>query len=147
VPSSSTPSGQLALGALVEHHHDVADHFEVAQFFGGDVEQHVFAAGIILGDGLGEVAAGSGEFALRAAELFQHQVGQPGIGAGNAYGVLQSFVVANMVRVSLAVSGSKRGLKTKHTDLIGQSHLAIDRALILSCGCSAIPSAIAENMR
>ncbi|MNT61362.1 hypothetical protein D3C72_1990040 [compost metagenome] len=85
--------GQPALGALVEHDDDIADHFQVAQFFRGDIEQHVLAARIVLGQGLREVAAGGRQFALRAAELFQHQVGQPGIGLLHPDRVLQSLVV------------------------------------------------------
>jgi hypothetical protein len=45
--------GQLALGALVQHGHDAADHLQVAQLLGGDVEQQVLAARIVLGQALG----------------------------------------------------------------------------------------------
>ncbi len=86
--------GQLALGALVEHDDDMADHFQMAQLFGCDVEQEVFAAGIVLGQGLGKVAACRRQFTLGPAELFQHQVGETGIGFTDAHGVLQSLIVS-----------------------------------------------------
>ena len=57
--------GELGLGALGEHRDDRADHFEVAEFLGRDVEQHVLAARILLGQGLREVAHRRRELALR----------------------------------------------------------------------------------
>jgi hypothetical protein len=47
ISASVRPFGQLALGALVQHGDDGADHFQVAQLLGGDVEQHVLAARIV----------------------------------------------------------------------------------------------------
>ena len=40
--------GQLAFRALVQHGDDGADDLEVAELLGGDVEQHVLAAGVAL---------------------------------------------------------------------------------------------------
>ena len=50
--------------------------------------------GIVFGEVLGEVAAGRGELALRAAELLEHQVGEARVGLADADGVLQALVVS-----------------------------------------------------
>jgi hypothetical protein len=103
--------GQLALRALVEHGDDGADHFEMRQLFGGDVEQHVLAARVVLGDGLREVAHRRGEFALRAAELFEHQVGKTGIAFADAHRVLQALVVCKHTRLLVcAPAGGRAGI-------------------------------------
>ena len=85
--------GQLALGALVEHGDDVADHFQVAQLFGCDVEQHVLAAWIVFRHGLGEVAHGGRQLALGTTELLEHEVRQSRVGPGDTDCVLQAFVM------------------------------------------------------
>ena len=85
--------GQTALGALVQHRDDVTDDLEVAQFLGGDVEQHVFTAWIVFRYGLGEVTHGGSELALWATELFQHQVGQTRVRSRDADRILQALVM------------------------------------------------------
>ena len=85
--------GELGLDALVEHGDDRADDFEMAQLLGGDVEQHVLAAGIVLAEALGEIAHGGGELAVGAAELLEQQRRQRGIGLADAHRVLQALVV------------------------------------------------------
>ena len=67
--------------------------FQMAQFFRRDVEQQVLAARVVFADGLGEIPTRGGQFALRAAELLQHQVGEARIRRGDANGVLQTLVV------------------------------------------------------
>ncbi len=85
--------GELALHAPVQHGDDTADDLQVAELLGGDIEQHVLAAGVLLGQGLGEIAHGRGQFALGTSELLEHEAGQGGIGFAHADGVLQSLVV------------------------------------------------------
>jgi hypothetical protein len=62
ISASSSPSpvplGELSFHALVHHHDDAADHLEVAQLLGGDVEQHVLAAGVAFRKGLTEISHG-----------------------------------------------------------------------------------------
>src|SRR5690606_29841595 len=65
----------------------------MAQILGGDVVEHVLAPGVVVAQGLGEVAHGRGQLALRAAELLEHQRGQVRVGTGDAYGVHQALVV------------------------------------------------------
>ena len=52
--------GQFRLHPAVQHGDDRSDHFQVAQFLGRDIQQHVLAAGILLGQALGEIAHGGG---------------------------------------------------------------------------------------
>lgn len=66
---------------------------QVAELFGGDIHQQVLAACVLFGDALGEIAAGGGQFALRSAELFEHEVGEAGIAFADPDGVLQALVV------------------------------------------------------
>jgi hypothetical protein len=42
---------------------------------------------------LREIAAGGRELALRATELFEHEIGKPGVGLADTDLVLQSFIV------------------------------------------------------
>ena len=85
--------GELTLGTSVEHDDDRADHLQMAQFFGGNVQQKVFAPRIFFSQGLGEIAGCCGQFAIGAPELFQQQIGQTRIGLGHANGVLKSLVM------------------------------------------------------
>jgi hypothetical protein len=102
--------GELALGALVEHGHDGADDFQMAELLGGDVQQHVLAARIVLGHGLAEIAHRGGQLALRPTELFEQQVGQGRIGPGYSHRVLQAFVVSEHEgSLSSVKSGRRRG--------------------------------------
>ena len=81
------------LAPLFSMRDDGADDLEVAELLGGDVDQHVLATGIILGQVLGEVAARRRKFTLRTAELLEQQVGEAGIGFADANGVLKTLVV------------------------------------------------------
>jgi hypothetical protein len=65
--------GQASLRAAIEHRDQRADDFEVAQFLGRDVEQHVLASGILFADRLREVTHRGGQLALGTAELFEQQ--------------------------------------------------------------------------
>lgn len=85
--------GQGRLGALVEHSDDKADHLEIAQFLGGDIEQHFRAARIVLGEALREIAHRGGELAIGPAELLEQQRGQRRVRLGDADGVLQALAV------------------------------------------------------
>jgi hypothetical protein len=78
---------------LVQHSHDAADDFKVAQFLGGDVEQHILAPDVVLGDALCEVTHGGREFALRTAELFKHEARQHWIRFPDSDSVLKLFIV------------------------------------------------------
>jgi len=92
---------QRALRTLVQHRDDAADHFQVAQFFGGDIEQQVLAACVVFGDCLREVTHCSGKFTLRTPELFQHQIGKTRVRRSHADGVLQAFVMYEHINGSL----------------------------------------------
>src|SRR3954453_12849756 len=85
--------GQLALDPLTEHHNEAADHFQMAQFLGRDVDQHVLPARIVLRNALGEVAHRCGEFAVRPAELLEEQAGEHRVGLGYPYCVHEPLVV------------------------------------------------------
>lgn len=99
--------GNATLGALVEHGHDGAYDLQVAQLLGGDVDQHVLAAGVVLGEVLREIAAGRGELALRATERLEHEVGQSWVGLGDADGVLQALVVGERDRDPSRLTGGQ----------------------------------------
>src|SRR5882724_7726096 len=87
------PFRDASLGALVEHCNDGSDDFEVAQLLRRNINQHVPSAGIVLSEELREVAACRCQFALRAAELLEHEIGQSRIAFINSDRVLQAFVV------------------------------------------------------
>src|SRR4051794_1873977 len=65
----------------------------MAQFLGRDVDQHVFAARIVLRNPLGEVAHSRGEFAVRPAELFEEKAGQHRVRLRHAHCVHEPLVV------------------------------------------------------
>ncbi len=62
---------QIAFSTFVEHPHKGTDNFQMAQFFCGDVHQHLFTRRIFITQPLGEIAGSCGEFALWATKLFQ----------------------------------------------------------------------------
>jgi hypothetical protein len=66
-----------------------ADHFEVAQLLGRDVNSMSLRPGSSSVTAV-QPAHRSGEFALRAAELFEQQVREPRIGRIDAYRVLEA---------------------------------------------------------
>ncbi|CEE80472.1 hypothetical protein XAC2852_790195 [Xanthomonas citri pv. citri] len=105
--------GEHCFGPLVEHGDDRADDFEMADLFGGDVEQQILAARVVLAQCLGEVAHCSGKFALRSAELFQHQRRQIRIGLGDADGVHQTLVVHEHGWCSMAGARQLRPLRER----------------------------------
>src|SRR5882724_7224897 len=82
-----------SFGTLVEHCHDVSDDFEVTQLLCSNVNQHVSSAGIVLCKVLREIAACRRQFALRTTELFEHEIGKPGVTFINSDCVLQAFVM------------------------------------------------------
>ncbi len=63
------------------------------ELLGSDVEKHVLAAGILLGQALGEVAHRRGELPVGAAELLQHESAQSRVGLGDPNGILKLLVV------------------------------------------------------
>ena len=65
----------------------------MAQFFGRDVHQKIFAAWIIFGQCLREISSCRSQFALGATELFEQQIGQARIRLSNTYGVLETLVM------------------------------------------------------
>src|SRR5581483_7965501 len=85
--------GDAPFGALVEHGDNCADDLQMAELLGGDVDQHVLAARIILREILRKISKRSRELSLRAPELLQHQVGKTRIALTDTYGVLQTLVV------------------------------------------------------
>src|SRR5476649_2384612 len=85
--------GELALTTLIQHGHNRTNNFQVTQFFCSDIEQHVFAARIILAYSLSKVPACSRELALRTAELLKEQICQARIRSRDSDGVLQAFIV------------------------------------------------------
>ena len=85
--------GHSPLGALVEHDDDGADDLQMAEFFGGDVHQQIFAPRVVFRQGLGEVTGRGGQLTLGAAKLLEQKVGQARIGLGDADGVLKSLVM------------------------------------------------------
>src|SRR5690606_41502234 len=86
--------------------HQRSEDVEAADLVAGDVVQHVLPARVVLGNGLGVIAHGSGEFALRTTELLEQQVGGGGVGGGDADGVLQSLVVGeHRVLLGRAIGG------------------------------------------
>ena len=66
---------QLAVDTAQQHLDRRTDDFEVTEFFGGDIHQHVVFVGIgvVATESLYEVLHGRLEFAVSAAELFEHQ--------------------------------------------------------------------------
>ncbi len=92
-PCSSVPSASFALTPLFSIDDDAADHLEMTEFLGGDVEQHVLSLRIVFGYGLGEVAHCRRKFALRAAELLQHECRQARIGFRDPHRVHQTLIV------------------------------------------------------
>jgi len=85
--------GHLPLGAAVQHGDDRTDHLQVAELLGGDVEQHVLAAGVLFSQRLREIAHRRRQLALRTAELLEHERRQAGVRLGDAHRVHQSLVV------------------------------------------------------
>jgi len=65
----------------------------MAELLGGDIEQQVLAARIVLGKSLREIAHGRSQLAVGAAELFEEQRGQRRIGFADSYRVLQPLVM------------------------------------------------------
>ncbi len=98
--------GELALDAAIQHGDYAADHLQVAELFRCNVVEHVLAAGIFLGQGLGEIAHRSGQLALGPAELLQHQAGESRVGLADADRVLQTFVVHEHSAASLGCSAA-----------------------------------------
>jgi len=65
----------------------------MAELLGGDIEQHVLAAGIVLGKSLREIPHGRSQLAVSAAELFEEQGGQRRIGLADSHRVLQPLAM------------------------------------------------------
>ena len=85
--------GHLRLDALAQHRDDTADHLQMAEFLGGDVEQHVLPIRIVFPYSLREIPHCGRKLAVRTAELLQHEGGQSGIGFRDTHRVHQSLVV------------------------------------------------------
>src|SRR5690606_5872849 len=95
--------------ALVQHRNQRPDPFQVAEYFSGNIEQHVLAARIVFAQGLGKVTTRSREFALRSAELLEQQIGQARIAFAYPYGVLQAFVMRKHRSLPLSELPAKAG--------------------------------------
>ena len=116
---------ELRLHALVQHGDDRADHLKVAEFLGRDVEQHVLAPGIVLGQPLREVAHRGGEFPVGSAELLEQQRCQRRVRFPDAHRVLQPLVVNEHERHSLVIGAAK------------DSHGGERATMAASCGLDA----------
>src|SRR6185312_1124665 len=82
-----------ALRALVEHGDDGPDDFQVTELLRSDIDEHILAARIVLGEILREITTRRGQLPLGAAELLEHEVGEAGVTFADTYRVLQAFVV------------------------------------------------------
>ena len=74
---------QVAVDAGEQHLDRGADDFEVAQLFGGDIHQHVVFVriGVVAGERLHEILHRGFQLAVAAAELFEQQPREAGIGS------------------------------------------------------------------
>ena len=74
---------QVAVDACEQHLDGGTDDFEVSQLLGGDIHQHVVFVriGVVAGERLHEVLHRSFQFAVAAAELFEQQPCETGIGS------------------------------------------------------------------
>jgi len=73
---------EVAVYACEEHLDRGPDDFEVPQLFGGDIHQHIVLVriGVMAGEGLHEELHRSFQLAVTAAELFEQQPCEAGIG-------------------------------------------------------------------
>ena len=73
---------EVAVYACEEHLDRGPDDFEVPQLFGGDIHQHIVLVriGVMAGEGLHEILHRSFQLAVTAAELFEQQPCEAGIG-------------------------------------------------------------------
>ena len=72
---------------LQMHAGERADDLKMAEFFGADIHQQVFAAGIFAVKTLDGILHRRGKLAVGAAELFQKHIAETRIGLVNADGV------------------------------------------------------------
>src|SRR3954469_2515542 len=63
--------GELAFDTFGQPHDKAANHLQVAQLFGRNVDKQILATRIVFRDTLCEVAHGGGKFAVRPAELLE----------------------------------------------------------------------------
>ena len=70
-----------------------ADDFQMAQFFGADVHQQVFAVWIVAVESLNGILHRSGKFAVSAAELFEQHIAEARIGRSDIHRVHQFLYV------------------------------------------------------
>ena len=66
----------VELHRLEMHARERADDFEMAQFFGADIHQQVFAGGIFAVESLDGILHRGRKFAVGAAELFEQHVAE-----------------------------------------------------------------------
>ena len=86
---------QVIVEPVQQHSDHRTDHFEVTEFLSGDVHEEVVHLGILLPEheGLGEVLQCSGELAVGATELLQHERGEARIGLGDSDLELKTLVM------------------------------------------------------
>ena len=91
---------RIGLGGLAGFLHglevqpgEVADDFQVAEFFGADIHEEVFAGGIVAVESLDGILHGGGEFAVGAAELFEEHVAEARIGRIDVNGIHELLYV------------------------------------------------------
>ncbi len=84
-----------------------ADDFQMAQLFGADVHQQVFASGIVAVQSLNCVLHGRRQLAVCASELFEQHVAKPRIRLIDMHGVHELLDVV-IHKVSLSRAGRAR---------------------------------------
>ncbi len=62
---------KVAFGTLVKHADQRTDNLQMAQFFRGNIHQHILTPRILITQSLGKVAACRRKFTLRATKLFK----------------------------------------------------------------------------
>ena len=93
ISGSASAASRSNFDRLEVQARQAADDFKMAEFFGADVHQKIFAVGIFAIQSLNRVLHRGSQFAVRAAELLEQHVAKAGIGLVDANGVHEFFDV------------------------------------------------------
>src|SRR4051812_47426390 len=101
-------SSSVLLCRFEVHAGESANNFEMAEFFGADIHQQVFASHILAIQTLDGVLHRGGEFPVRAAKLLQEHLSETGVRSADIHGVHQFFYVVIHKSLMQVVVGVRR---------------------------------------
>src|SRR5581483_1552308 len=124
---------QFRRNGAEQHLDGSANDFQVAEFLGSNVHEHVVLVRIRLpaGERLGEVLHGGFEFTIGSAELFQKQRGELGIGFGHSSIELEFlYMMKHSILLLLRIGCSVCG-KTSTSEMSATGNNKVDSVLAM----------------